>query len=249
MKIIGKDSPNIRGVISIVYGLPKIGKTTLACAQPRALLLDLERGAIGIKVDRIELDAHELVSPDVGAEISKYDTIVFDSLSAIDQYFSACVVREYNAANQKAPITDPSRIPYGGAKPALAAKYVAFVTWLKKIADGGKNIVLIAHQAIRTANDPLTGKDFDTCEPLLCKAGSEILLADVDIIAYMRQERSIDVDGVSTTSTNVLVHVEPESGIIAGHRLPCENKQNRNSFKFPVISAPASTTQVKKDSK
>jgi len=236
MKIISKDTTQDRGVISILYGLPKVGKTTLACSQPgRVLLLDLERGAIGIKTDRIELEAYELNSNEVAAEIAKYDTIVIDSMSKIEQYFSHCIVRDHNQLESK-KITNPSQIPYGGAKGAYITRYTMFAEWVKKLSETRKNIILIAHQALRTATDPLTGKDFDTCEPLLEKNGSAVLLADVDIIAYMRQQRAIDAEGCSTTSDKVLVHVDPEAGIIIGHRLPCLNKQDRSTFKFPKIS-------------
>jgi hypothetical protein len=235
MKILKNTEVQKRGIISILYSPPGLGKTTLACKQPSSLLLDAEGGAVGIKCDRVECHPSELGSMRGDLENAEYSTIVLDSISVLDKHLITSVVSEFNLTSNKPPITDIAKIPFGGGGVSIQAKYFGFVAWIKALSAANKNVILICHQIVRTQQDMLTGKEFDLCEPAIHKKGAEVLLSVVDSIFYMRPEQSINAEGSRVTSGKVMVHCEPENGILCKHRLPCENKVDRDVFMFPVL--------------
>ena len=111
-------STGIRVVISCVE---KVGKTTLACSAPRALLIPLEQGFAGVQINKtpmLETFADLLILLDeVIAKIQQgtfqYQSLVFDSATALERLIHAAVLRtdpQFAANNKKAMTMELSLI-------------------------------------------------------------------------------------------------------------------------------------------
>lgn len=184
-------SRDLRGKYVMLYGKPKSGKTTAACAFPGAILFAFERGynAIGnaYPYDITKWADYKFALRDLEDARTKerFQTVIIDTISIAwdlcEQYICA--------QNGVQKIAD---IPWGGGYTACKKE---FEGCLRKITQLGYGVVLIAHSASRIEKDA-DGNEREIISPELPKRAAEICNGIVDIIGYIGSE--YDKEGNST---------------------------------------------------
>lgn len=178
--VISKD---LRGKYVLLYGRPKSGKTTAACAFPNSLLIAFERGynAIGgvraadiTKWSDFKIVLRQLEKPEAQ---KMYETIIIDTISIAWDYCEQFIC----AQNSVQKIAD---IPWGGGYTAAKKE---FESALRKITMLGYGIVLIAHSTSRIEKTA-EGGDVEIISPEMPKRAAEICNGLVDIIGYIGGE-------------------------------------------------------------
>ena len=104
----------------IIFGLPKVGKTTILSTLENNLILDLEQGsdfvsALKIKVNSLkELREVCKAIKDAG---KPYDFITIDTITAIEEMAKPVAIALYQASpqfsTQYADVKDPTLLPNG----------------------------------------------------------------------------------------------------------------------------------------
>ena len=176
-------SRDLKGKYILVYGKPKVGKTTLAARFPKNLLIAFEKGynAIdGIKAVDInrwadfKLVLRQLEKPEARA---MYDTITIDTTTIAYEMCEQFVC----AQNGVQSIRD---IPWGQGWTLVKKE---FETCLRKITMLGYGLVLISHIETRkekTADD----SEIEILAPSMPKRCYEVVNQIVDIIGYIATE-------------------------------------------------------------
>lgn len=176
-------SRDLRGKYVLLYGKPKSGKTTAACAFPKSLLIAFEKGynAIGgvrpqdiTKWSDFKMVLRQLEKPEAQ---EMYETIIIDTISIAWDYCEQYVCSQ----NGVQKIAD---IPWGGGYTAAKKE---FESALRKITMLGYGIVLIAHSATRIEKTA-EGSEIEIIFPELPKRAAEICNGLVDIIGYIGGE-------------------------------------------------------------
>jgi len=179
-----KVSKDLKGKYILIYGSPKIGKTTFCATQlPDVLLLASEVGyhAIpGVKAVDITKwsDVKKIVKQlDNPQAKEMYSTIVFDT---IDIFAQLC--EEYVC--QQNGVNDISEVPYGKLYKIYSKE---FSNIFRKITMMGYGIVCVAHQEIKVARND-KGEEYEAIQPVLEKRALKAINALVDFVLYVGQE-------------------------------------------------------------
>lgn len=199
--VISKD---LKGKYTLIYGKPKVGKTTLASKFPNNLLIAFEKGynAVGgiIAQDITKWAEFKQVIRQLDKKEAKekFDTITIDTIT------EAWIMCEKYVCVQN-NVQKISEIPWGQG---YAACKEEFAKSLRDITMMGYGLVLIAHSGRRIEIDE-KGSEIEFISPEMPKRCYEIVNQLVDIIAYISSEP--DGRFLYTRATN---------NIMAGSRFP-----------------------------
>ena len=175
-------SRDLKGKYVLVYGAPKVGKTSFAARFKKNLLCAFEMGfnAIdGIYAQPIQkwadfkLVLRQLEQPAIR---EKFDTVTIDTASIA---YDLC--EQYICAQNS--VQKISEIPWGGG---YAQVKTEFESCLRKITMLGYGLILIAHQEVR--KETIDGNDIEFYSPALNKRCYEICNRLVDVIGYIAVE-------------------------------------------------------------
>ena len=176
-------SRDLKGKYVLLYGKPKSGKTTAACAFPDAVLLAFEKGynAIG---DAYPFDINKwsdfrMALRDLEDQRSKerFKTVIIDTISICWEMCEKFICTQ----NGVQKIGD---IPWGGGYTACKKE---FESSIRRITQLGYGVVLIAHSASRVEKTA-DGSDIEIISPDLPKRAAEVCNGIVDIIGYIGNE-------------------------------------------------------------
>lgn len=176
-------SRDLKGKYVMLYGKPKSGKTTAACSFPDAILFAFEKGynAIGnaYPYDILKWPDYKLAIRDLEDSRTKerFKTVIIDTISIAWDLCEQFVCTQ----NGVQKIAD---IPWGGGYSACKKE---FENSLRKIAQLGYGIVLIAHSSSRIEKDA-DGNEHEIVFPDIPKRAAEICNGLVDIIGYIGNE-------------------------------------------------------------
>lgn len=158
------------GIRAVISGVEKIGKTTLACNAPRALLVPLEAGFSGVKVNRTPvLDNFDAIMQVLDEAIYycsvqqfHFQTIVFDSATALERILHQKVLATdplFANGNKKGLIMDNALGGYGKAYNFANDLFGNFLAKCDSLAiTYGINIILTCHVFAAEVVDPTAGK-------------------------------------------------------------------------------------------
>jgi hypothetical protein len=163
-----------------LYGVEKIGKSSLVAKFPAPIFLDVEKGTHHLALDRWDIKtADELYETITWAirERHNYKTLVIDSADQAEKLMSNEVIKE----NHWKSIDEPG---YGKGFTALAEKFQSFLDDLDLVISKGINVVLIGHAHIKRFNPPETLEGYDRWEPKLAPKDSEKAKAWADAVLF-----------------------------------------------------------------
>ena len=170
----------------IIYGAPKIGKTTILSKLDNCLIIDLEDGSD--MIDALKIKAHSLKDlQEIGTEIMKqgrpYKYIAIDTISKLEELCEAYAKQIYmktpmgKTFEQKNPGASVLSLPNGGGYLYLRMAYKEWIDKLNKLAD---HIILVGHLK----------------DKMLEKKGKEVAVKDLDLTGKIKQITCANSDAV-----------------------------------------------------
>ncbi len=173
----------------LIYGPPKMGKTTLASEFPAPVFLQTEQGESG----GLELDSfgHLQTYAEVDEalislfnETHAFATLVVDSLSELEKLIIAEACKRNGWKNIEQP-------GYGKGYVAADAIWQEFLTAINMLrSQRGMAVVLIAHASIERFDDPQT-QSYSRYDIDLHKNVRALMQREVDAILLVKQDVSL----------------------------------------------------------
>ncbi len=155
----------------IVAGPEGIGKTTLACGAPAALLAPMESGSGSISVARlppldkweaVEAVCLELIAASQAGRIARGSSIIWDSLTALERMIHDFTIRSdpgYKPNNAGKLTMATAHGAYGKAYDVALETFGRFTRYLDALAiHGGINCICTCHVFASTVVDPAHGE-------------------------------------------------------------------------------------------
>lgn len=215
----------------LIYGEPKIGKTTLASEFPAPVFIQLEDGTpTGIEPDgwdREEIKTFGDVIDamvELAAEDHPFQTLVVDSMSELQKLvFAETCARGDDKGNAKSNIED-----FGYGKGYVYAQRVmqefieAFNT-LRTVRN--MTIVLVAHSVTERFDDPET-TSYSRYEIAMHAKLVGMIEAEVDAILLLKPDVSVKTEeqgfnkdrAIAQGGANVFIHADGRAAYTAGNR-------------------------------
>jgi len=170
----------------IIYGPPKIGKTTVLSQLEGCLIIDLEAGSD--MVDALKVQANSLKElGEIGKEIIKqgkpYKYIAIDTISKLEEWCEDEAKKLYMTTpmgknfETKNPGMSVLSLPNGGGYLYLRIAYKKWLDRLNKLAD---HVILVGH---------LKDKQLE-------KKGKEVAVKDLDLTGKIKQITCANADAV-----------------------------------------------------
>tara|TARA_Y100000385_G_scaffold115679_1_gene120347 strand:+ start:4386 stop:5084 length:699 start_codon:yes stop_codon:yes gene_type:complete len=170
----------------IIYGPPKIGKTTVLSQLEGCLIIDLEAGSD--MVDALKVQANNLKElGEIGKEIIKqgkpYKYIAIDTISKLEEWCEDEAKKLYMTTpmgknfETKNPGMSVLSLPNGGGYLYLRIAYKKWLDRLNKLAD---HVILVGH---------LKDKQLE-------KKGKEVAVKDLDLTGKIKQITCANADAV-----------------------------------------------------
>ena len=236
------------GIRVVVAGVEGIGKTTLACNAPKALLIPLENGFSGVVVAKTAMLEHfahvtmllDEIIQQCAAQQFPYQTLVFDSATALERMIHTAVIdMDPGSANgNKKGVTMTSAL--GGYGKAYESANDFFEQFLKKCdvlaTKYSINIVMTCHVFSSQVLDPSAG-EYNSMDILLHSPKNqktygkrEMLTQWADIVGYLHEPVFVSEGknmnkGVSANQGRILA-LNRTPGYVAKNRFGVTNNIN-----------------------
>ena len=170
----------------IIYGPPKIGKTTVLSQLDNCLILDLENGSDMVDALKIKVDSLAQLAS-IGREIIKqgkpYKYIAIDTISKLEEWCEAeakkmykltAMGKNFDKNNEGLSILS---LPNGGGYLYLRLAYKKWIDRLNLLAD---KIILVGHLR----------------DKMLEKKGKEVSVKDLDLTGKIKQMTCSSTDAI-----------------------------------------------------
>lgn len=162
----------------LIAGVEKIGKTTLGCDAPNALLIPLEQGYAAQTCRRVpmlsywehvEQLAGELIAGAQDGSIPRGTSLVWDSATALERLIHDVVIRtdaSYAEGNPRNVTMNSAHGGYGKGYHVANQKFAQWLGWMDQLTLYGINIVITCHVFAAEVIDPAYGP-YNTWDILL----------------------------------------------------------------------------------
>ena len=208
----------------VIYGPPKVGKSTFAAMSPNAIGIITEEG-----LDNIDVPAFPKAEtfPDVMqaittlyAETHEYQTVFVDSLDWLEPLILAKVCKDNN-------VTNIEKIGFGKGYIFADDLWKQFFEGLDALRNKGMTVICIAHEQVSKVKNPSLAEDYDAYSLKLNKRATALVNEWADIIGFAQHEvftRQVDPDNklnkdVKAVSTGARkLHLNPHPAYVAGNR-------------------------------
>jgi Cdc6-like AAA superfamily ATPase len=198
----------------IIYGSPKIGKTTVLSQLDNCLIIDLEDGSD--MLDALKVKAHSLKDLQaIGAAIMKagrpYKYIAIDTISKLEEWCEEYGKQIYiktpmgKTFEEKNPGMSILALPNGAGYLYLRMAYKEWIDKLNKLAD---HVILVGHLK----------------DKMLEKKGKEVAVKDLDLTGKIKQITCANSDAVGyifRENDETMISFDSLEDIAAGSR--CEH--------------------------
>lgn len=173
----------------ILFGLPKVGKTTVLSTLENNLILDFENGSTYVDALKVKIDNLSTLKEVIKAikEAGKpYKYITIDTITAVEEIAKPVAVNLYKNSpmysERYANVTDITRLPNGSGYSFLRQAVEAIVDLIASAAD---NIIICGHVKDVSLSENLEGsvKDLDLTGKL-----KRILSAKSDAIGFVHRD-------------------------------------------------------------
>ena len=173
----------------ILFGLPKVGKTTVLSTLDNNLILDFENGSTYVDALKIKIDNLQTLKETIKAikEAGRpYKYITIDTITAVEEMAKPVAFNLYKNSpvysDRYANVTDITRLPNGSGYTFLRQAVEAIVDLIASATD---NIIICGHVRDASLNDNLDGtvKDLDLTGKL-----KRILSARSDAIGFVHRD-------------------------------------------------------------
>lgn len=190
MPLTIRKGPQARSIRCVIYGPEGIGKSTLASQFPDAVFIDFEQGTDTMDVARFENPTHFdglilLLKSIAQEDVCK--TVVLDTADKLENLITdhLCEINDWKN------IEDPG---YGKGYTYLAQKWLEVLKACDEVIDSGKNIVIVAHAAMRKFEQPDEMGAYDRWELKLSKKTAPLIKEWADMVLFMNYKNNIVED-------------------------------------------------------
>lgn len=147
LKIVKESDPiAVERLTFAIYGVPGLGKTSLAFTADKPLVFDFDHGAYRAanRRDTVAIDAWADVAGVTADDVAGYETIVVDTAG-----------RALDALTTHLVATDPKAAQRNGALSlqGFGALKSGFTAWLKRLHSFGKDVILVCHADEQRSGD------------------------------------------------------------------------------------------------
>jgi len=202
----------------IIYGAPKIGKTTVLSQLDDCLIIDLEDGSD--MVDALKVKANSLKElQEIGQQIvnnnKPYKYIAIDTISKLEEMCESYAKQIYmktpmgKTFEQKNPGASVLSLPNGAGYLYLRMAYKEWIDKLNKLAD---HVILVGHLK----------------DKMLEKKGKEVAVKDLDLTGKIKQITCANSDAVGyifREGEETMISFDSLDDITAGSR--CEHLKGK----------------------
>lgn len=203
--------PSFYAAHKLIYGPPKIGKTTLAASLVEndrpPLFIMTEKGDTGLSVHAIHvtcwasfLAAKKRITDNIDQVRREYSCIVVDLVSELDEFCSQAIC-------DREGVTYIGDIPHGKG---WTLQKNAFRTAMKELMDA-MPVTCLAHSKDREVPHG-DDKDQKQTAPLMANGAFEYINGKVDLIAFLKP--------IKNGSGKVQLTMRPTDKLLAGSRFP-----------------------------
>lgn len=230
----------VAGIRAIIAGAEKMGKTTLSCSAPRALLIPLERGYDTVEVMKVPminsydellgLIDNEIV-PAVVKKTFPYKSLIFDTATALEARIHEKVLMSdpsFVSGNKKALTMESALGGYGKAYQYANELFAGFLQRCDWLSEQGINIILTCHIFASKQLDPTIG-EYDMWDLLLHSPKNnktygkrEMVSQWADLIGYLHEPMFVSegksLNKAVTTNTGRVLAVSRNPSYVAGNR-------------------------------
>ena len=178
----------------VIYGIEKIGKTTLASKFPKPIFIDVEDGSKNINVSRMDKPTSwsmlnsqvDYIGKNKGAG---YKTLVIDSADWAERL---CVSHVCDIKG----VTNLGDVGYGNGFVALEQEFGKFLDKLDRVKALGINIVVIAHSTIKKFEQPDEAGSYDRYELKMEKKTAPLVKEWCDMLLFANYKTIVvEIDG------------------------------------------------------
>lgn len=181
LKIVKADEPLLmKNICVLIFGEPGVGKTSTAFSAADVLTIDCDRGAhrSAYRKDTVQVDSWEEIAQISKDDLDGYSTVSVDTVGRALDMLAVSVGRR-----------DPKNLRKGSSNLSLQGwgeLKSEFTTWLSKLREYGKDVVLIAHDKLDKKGDD------DVHRPDIQGGSYGEVLKSADMVGFMYRAR----DGV-----------------------------------------------------
>lgn len=195
----------------IMFGLPKVGKTTLLSMLPNCLIVDFEDGTDYVESYSVKISNYKqlfALAKELRETPGQFEFIAFDTTTALEDIalpYANKLYRETVMGKNFDEGENVLKLPNGAGYQYLREAMQKMIGWFEKIIP---NIILVGHVKDKSLNEngtELNVKDLD----LTGKIG-RILSAASDAICYIYRD---------TETGNVMANFGDGSSVLCGSRI------------------------------
>jgi hypothetical protein len=228
------------GIRAVIAGVEKMGKTTLLASAPRPLLVPLEAGYSGVKINMTPMlhDFNHVMQfldeaiASVQAGQFPYKSICIDSSTALERLIHQKVLERdplYSPGNKKTVTMDSALGGYGKGYNFANELFSDFLKKCDLLAlNGGINILLTCHVFASQVLDPTAGT-YNTWDLLLHSPKNEktygkreMITQWADLIGFLHEPIFISEGKTMNTAVSQnagrVLGVTRKPGYVAGNR-------------------------------
>lgn len=195
----------------IMFGLPKVGKTTLLSMLPKCLIVDFEEGTDYVESYAVKISNYKqlfALAKELKETPGQFDFIAFDTTTALEDIalpYANKLYRDTVMGKNFDENENVLKLPNGAGYQYLREAMQKMIGWFEKTIP---NIILVGHVKDKSLNEngtELNVKDLD----LTGKIG-RILSAASDAICYIYRD---------TETGSVMANFGDGSSVLCGSRI------------------------------
>lgn len=196
----------------IMFGLPKVGKTTLLSMLPRCLIIDLESGTDYVEAFALKANTYQdlfLIAKELKENQGQFDYVALDTITALEDIclpYANKLYRDTPMGVNFDPNSNILKLPNGAGYLYVREAVQNIIGWFEKVVP---NVILVGHVKEKAFNEGATEmnvKDLDMTGKL-----GRILSASSDAICYIYRD---------TEENKVMVNFGDDSSVLTGARMP-----------------------------
>lgn len=196
----------------ILFGLPKVGKTTLLSMLPKCLIIDLEDGTKYVDSYNIKANSFKdlyLIAKELSQNPGEFDYVALDTITALEDLalpYANQLYRDTAMGKNWDPNESVLKLPNGAGYLYQREAMQKIIGWFEKVAP---NIILVGHVKETAMNEDTTEMSVKTLD--ITGKLSRILPANSDAIGYLYR----DIE-----HNQVKVNFGDNSSVLTGARMP-----------------------------
>lgn len=213
----------------ILFGLPKVGKTTILSTLENNLILDMENGSTyvdALKVKITSLKDLKEICKAIREAGNPYKYITIDTITAVEEMAKPLAINLYQQSpmysDKYADVKDPTKLPNGSGYAFLRDGIEMIIDMVSKCAP---NIIICGHVKDAALNEAAANnvKTLDLTGKI-----SRILSAKSDAIGFVHRDENSNLCIQFGTDGEVLTGARPKH--LANKDIIVAERQDDGSF-------------------